>query len=471
MRVRCRRMASSAPALRRQLGLAAVTAIVAGDMLGSGIFFTPGELAAVAVRPWQVYFLWALCGGITLCGALALAELATRLPRAGASYHIIREAYGPFWAFLKAWMEMWVSGPGSVAGVAIVFGEFLVRFLGEGAPITPPAAGALAIVLFALVNLRGVEWGGWTQVALTTAKVVGLLALVAGSLLLADAAPPAAPAMAGDGEGLVGLARVVGLGVAAVLFTYDGWVDVSHLAGEVKSPRRHLPLGLTAGVAGISVLYLLVNHAYLRVVPLDAMRDAPATVANQVALAAFGPTGGRLLNGLVMLSIFGALGGLVMTLPRLFYAAAAQYEPASRGTRVHPFFGGLSRVSGTTAVPAGAILFCAAMSIVAILFFQSFSRLVTFFVVPLQVSNILVVAAVFRLPRGAPGPDEYRTPGYPVVPLVYIVVLSMLLASAVFYQPVDTLIGVALTLTGVPVQRLLARAGGAAPGAEAERGR
>ncbi len=460
MRVRCRRMSSTAPALRRQLGLSAVTAIVAGDMLGSGIFFTPGELAAVAARPWQVYFLWALCGGITLCGALTLAELVTRLPRAGASYHIIREGYGPFWAFLKAWMEMWVSGPGSVAGVAIVFGEFLVRFVGDAAPVSAPVAGALAIAVFAVVNLRGVEWGGWTQVGLTVAKVTGLLALVAGSLLLADAAPAAAVGTSPGEAGLLGFVRVVGLGVAAVLFTYDGWVDVSHLAGEVKSPRRHLPLGLAAGVAGISVLYLLVNHAYLRVVPLEAMRDAPSTVANQVALAAFGPTGGRLLNGLVMLSIFGALGGLVMTLPRLFYAAATQYEPASRGTRLHPFFGGLSRVSGATAVPAGAILFCAAMAIVAILFFGSFSRLVTFFVVPLQVSNILVVAAVFRLPRGAPGPEEYRTPGYPLVPLVYIVVLSLLLVSAVVYQPVDTLIGVALTLTGVPVQRLLAREGG-----------
>lgn len=438
--------------LRRELGLAAVTAVVAGNMLGSGIFFTPGELAAVATEAWQVYFFWALCGAITLCGALTLAELTTRLPRAGAAFHIIGEAWGPFWAFLTVWMQMWVSGPGSVAGIAIVFGEFLVLFLGGGSPVTAPAIGACAIAAFALINLRGVEWGGWTQVGLTAAKVTGLLALVLGSLLLADAAPPAAPAAAGT-SGWLAFIRVVGLGVAAVLFTYDGWVDVGNLAGEVRQPRRHLPWGLALGVTGIGLLYLVVNHAYLRVVPLDAMRAAPTTVAHQVAQAAFGPAGGSALNAIMMLSIFGALGGLVMTQPRLFYAMASKYEPAAARTPLRPFFRGLSRVSGATAVPTGAILFCAALSIVAILFFGSFSRLVTFFVVPLQLSNILVVAAVFRLPRAAPGPDEYRTPGYPLIPLVFIVVMAMFLVSAIVYQPVDTLIGVALTLTGVPVYR------------------
>ncbi|MEZ5417178.1 MAG: amino acid permease [Vicinamibacterales bacterium] len=456
-------MSSASPPLRRKLGLASVTAIAAGNMLGSGIFFTPGELAAVATDRWQVYFFWALCGAITLCGALALAELTTRLPRAGAAFHIIGDAYGPFWAFLTVWMQMWVSGPGSVAGIAIVFGEFLVRFLGGSVPVSPAVIGAMAIAVFALVNLRGVEWGGGTQVALTAAKVVGLLALVLGSLLLADAAPAPAPT-ASEGSGWLGFIRLVGLGVAAVLFTYDGWVDVANLAGEVDRPRRSLPWGLALGVAGISLLYLLVNYAYLRVVPLDAMRLAPTTVANEVARGAFGPSGGAALNALIMLSIFGALGGLVMTQPRLFYAMAERYRAEASGTAMRPLFRLLSHVSGATAVPSGAIVFCAALSVAAILFFGSFSRLVTFFVVPLQISNILVVAAVFRLPRGAAGPEEYRTPGYPLVPLVFIGVMTMFLVSAVVYQPMDTLIGVALTATGVPVYRRLARGGGAAQG-------
>ena len=422
-----------------------------GDMLGSGVFFTPGELAAVAQAPWQVYFFWGLCGLITLCGALTLAELTVLLPHAGASYHAIREGFGPFWGFIKIWIEMWVSGPGSVAGLAVVLGEFVVRLLGEHSGPSAPVWSALAIAAFAAINLLGVQWGGRAQVALTTIKLLGLLLLVGGSLLLTDAgAAPVGPATTGSAS-LLGLVRLVGLGVAVVLFSYDGWVDVSHVAGEVADPRRNLPLGLGLGVFGVTLLYLIVNHAYLRVVPLEAMRAAPNTVAATVALAAFGAAGGQVLNGLMMVSILGALGGLVLTLPRLYFAAAAQYARPTAGHRSSPFFRALSRVS-TKGVPAGSVLFCAALSIAALFLFGTFRRLVTFFVVPVHVVNILMVASVFRLRRRAPPTDgRFFTPGYPVVPVVYILVLLLFLLSAVVYNPLDTLIGVAMTSTGIPV--------------------
>jgi amino acid transporter len=427
-----------------------VAAVVVGDMLGSGVFFTPGELAAVAEAPWQVYFFWGLCGTITLCGALTLAELTTLLPQAGASYHIIREGFGPFFAFLKIWIEMWVSGPGSVAGVAILFGELVVRLLG-GSAIFPAAAwGTAAIVAFTAVNLLGVQWGARTQVTLTAVKILGLLALVVGSLFLAAPAAGGGDAEAAGGASLLGFVRLVGLGVAAVLFTYDGWVDVTHVAGEVARPRRDLPVGLGLGVLFVTLLYLVVNYAYLRVVPLAAMRAAPTTVAATVAAAAFGPTGGRLVSLLLLLSILGALGGLILTLPRLFYAGASAYVEPTAGHRLHGFFRALSWVSGRR-VPAGAAIFSAALSIAALVFFNKFSKIVAFFVVPVHFVNILMVASVFRLRRRKAPPDAYRTPGYPLVPAVYIVVLALFLASAVVYNPLDTLIGVAMTATAIPV--------------------
>lgn len=428
-----------------------MAAVVVGDMLGSGVFFTPGELAAVAETPWQVYFLWALCGAITLCGALTLAELTTLLPRAGASYHIIKEGWGPFWAFLKAWMEMWVSGPGSVAGVAVVFGEFLKRFLGSTWQWSAPAWGAVAIASFTAINLAGIKWGGRTQILLTAIKVTGILGLVGGSLLVTSAAPHAATAETSSGVDFVGFMRLVGLGVAAVLFTYDGWIDVTHVAGEVVNPSPNLPLGLGLGVGGITLLYLIVNHAYLRVVPLDAMRQAPTTVAATVATAAFGDVGGHVLNALLLVSILGALGGLVMTEPRLYYAAAAQYAGQSRG-RLQSFFRGLATVSAASAVPFGSILFCAAASMVALFYFGSFSRIVNSFVVPLHIANILMVSSIFRLRRrGGSATCGFRTPWYPFVPLVYIVVIVLFLLSALIYRPFDTLVGVTLTATGIPV--------------------
>lgn len=443
------------PVLRRQLGLSAVAAVVVGDMLGTGVFFTPGELASVAESPWQVYFFWALCGAITLCGALTVAELTTLLPRAGASYHIIREAFGPFPAFVKIWVEMWVSGPGSVAGVAIILGEFAVRLPAAPAGVSAATWGASAIVAFAVVNLCGVRWGGRTQVVLTIVKLMGLFALVVGSLVLAAPASPvtAAETARNDAAGIFGLIRLMGLGVAAVLFTYDGWVDVTHVAGEVKDPARHLPMALGLGVFGLTVFYLVVNYAYLRVVPLEVMRVTPPTaVASTVAVAAFGPAGGQVLNVLIILSILGALGGLVMTLPRLYYAAAEQYREQAAGRRASAFFRALAWVPARSAVPAGSLLFTVALSITALYFFGTFRRIVTYFVVPVSAVNILMVASVFPLRRRFEGTvTAYRTPGYPLVPAIYILVLALLLASAIAYNPVDTLVGVAMTATAAPV--------------------
>ena len=442
---------------QRKLGLSAVLAVVMGDMIGSGVFFTPGELAAVAVAEWQVYFFWALCGLITLCGAMTLAELAALIPKAGASYHALTQAYGPFAGFMQAWMMVLVSGPGAIAGVAILFGELANQVLGSGSAGMQLVWASGAILFFAIINLRGAEWGGRAQVFLTSVKVLGLLALVVGGIFIASPAETITTPVSGENEGLFGLFRFVGLGVAIVLFTYDGWIDASNVAGEVKNPNRNFPLAMGVGVVLITLIYLLVNLAFLRVVPLEAMRENPALVAPMVAEAAFGQTGGYALNLLMWISIFGALGGLIMTLPRLFYAAASEYVARSAGTRMAPFFRSLSFMSTKRGVPAGAILFAAVISIAALFFFGSFSRIVTFFVVPFQFMNILMVSSIFRLRPRLSGPGKFRLPLYPLVPLIFIFVMALFLVSALIYNPLDSLIGVGLTLAGAPVYRILAK--------------
>ena len=256
--------------------------------------------------------------------------------------------------------------------------------------------------------------------------------------------------------------RLVSLGVAAVLFTYDGWLDVTHVAGEVDAPRRNLPLGLALGVGGITVLYLVVNYAFLQVIPLDAMRAEPTTIGATIATLAFGVTGGRFVTGLMTVSIFGALSGLVMTLPRIFYTVAAQHAPQGERTPLAGFFRGLSAVSPRTGVPAGAIIFTAVLSSIALLVFGSFGRLVTFLLVPLQLANILLVSAVFPLwRRRRADADAYRTPGFPVVPLIFMGVMAMFLVSAVIYNSFDTLIGLLLTATGIPVYCWISRSAAA----------
>lgn len=442
--------------LRRKLGFSTVLAVVMGDMLGSGIFFTPGQLASVVTAEWQVYAFWLLCGLITLCGALTLGELAALLPRAGVTYHALTEAYGPFAGFMQAWILILVSGPGAIAGVAILFGELAADTLGAGGQRAILAWATAAIVFFVLVNLRGAEWGGGTQVVLTAIKVAGLAALIGGGLLLAAPVQPSAAVPAAADAGLADLVRVVGLGVAIVLFTYDGWTDASHIAGEVRNAQRTFPLAMGIGVLAITLIYLLVNFAFLRVVPLETMREAPTLVATRVAEAAFGGNGGALLSAFMALSIFGALGGLVMTLPRIYYAAASEYLDRAAGTALGPAFRAVAWVSPGSSVPAGAILVGSALAILALFFFGSFSRIVTFFVVPFQFMNILMVSSIYRL-RPRLGRSGLGLPGYPVVPAVFIVVMAMFLVAALLYNPLESLIGTGLTLAGVPVYRALTR--------------
>ena len=446
--------------LKRKLGLSAVMAVVVGDMIGSGVFFTPGELAAVATAEWQVYFFWSLCGLITLCGALTLAELAALIPKAGVSYHALTEAFGPFAGFMQAWMMVLVSGPGAIAGIAILFGELANQVFGTRSDGMQTAWAAAAIVFFALINLRGAEWGGRTQVLLTVVKVIGLAGLiVGGARLAAPAVSSGETAVAIDGGGVAGFVRFIGLGVAIVLFTYDGWIDASNVAGEVRNPNRNFPLAMGVGVVLITCIYLLVNYAFLRVVPLEAMRENPTLVASTVAEAAFGAAGGSFLNVLMWISIFGALGGLIMTLPRLFYAAASEYSDRAAGTRLGPFFRTLSYLSEGRSVPSGAILFAAGVSIAALLFFGSFARIVNFFVVPFQFMNMLMVASIFRLRPRLSTPASYRLPGYPLVPAVFIVVMGLFLLTAIWFNPLDSLIGVGLTVAGAPVYRVLRNRG------------
>lgn len=440
------------PQLRRALGLSATVAIVVGNMLGTGVFFAPGEVAAIASEPWTVYTLWVLSGTITLCAALTLSEIASRLPQAGASYQATRTAFGPFWGFMNAWMHVSVAGPASVAGVAIAFGEYVARLAGGTIGGSPALWGSGAILFFAAVNLAGVAWGGTTQTLLTAFKAFGVLALVGGSAWLA--APHAAPAAVASEPAIGSLAtlvRTIGLGVAAVLFTYDGWLDIAHVAGEVREPERTLPRALGLGVGAVTILYVAVNHAFLRVVPLEAMRAAPTTVAATVAQAAFGPAGGQVLTAVIVVAAFGALGGLVLTLPRLFFAVAHAHRTHARGP-VRRFLTALSTVTPGSSTPSGAIVYTALMSVAALVFFGSFARLVNYLIVPMHVSNILTVSTVFALrARMGPPSSGCATPGYPWTPLVFIGVISLFLLSAVYYQPVDTLIGVGLAATGAPI--------------------
>lgn len=445
--------------LQRKLGFAAIFSIVTGNIIGSGLFFTPGELAAVAEAEWQVYFFWTLCGLIVLCAALTFAELSTLLPRAGVMFHSLNEAYGPFAGFFQGWVQIIITGPASIAGAAIFFGELANQVLGIENNSFRLMWGVLAILFFAVINLQGIAMGAKTQIIITTAKLTGILALIFGAIFFASPIEWTTQSEFQPSEiNLWSTLQFIGLGVGIVLFTYDGWADASHLAGEVKNPRKNLPLGIGVGVLTVIGIYLLINYAFLSVVSLDFMRENPTLVATTVAQAAFGSVGAIIIQILIWVSIFGAIGGLVMAIPRLFYATVSDFKDDAEKTFMKPLFNLLSYISPKTSAPSGAIIYATVMAIFFLLFFGTFANIVTFLMVPFQFIIILVVSSIFILRPRLSDKGDFKTPFYPFTPLLFIFSMSILIISALIYKTEQSLYGIVLSLTSIPVYLILKKA-------------
>jgi basic amino acid/polyamine antiporter, APA family len=429
----------SAPheSLPRRLGFWTAIAVVIGDVIGSGIFRVPSAVATEVGSVPGVMAVWALGGVITLCGALSLAELAAAMPRAGGVFVYLRETFGPGVAFLFGWTIL-LAEPAAAAAIALVFAEYLGRLI----PLTPAGTrlvAAAAIVTVAAAGYRSVKGAGAIQGVATTAKVAALAALVVAAFFLGDGdagafgrGAPAAP----TGVRWSG----VGLGLVATLWAYTAWHDLGFVAGEVKNPQRTLPRALVSGIGVVVLVYIAANAAYLYVLPFDSLRTSPL-VASDTMVRVLGSAGSAAVAAMVMVSTFGALNGAVLVNPRVFYAMANEgllFRPLGR---VHPRFG----------TPHLAITVYALLALVFV-WSRSFEQLIESFVLGTWPWLALAVAAVIVLRRRNPGlVRPYRTPGYPVVPLVFIAGTLAVVGSALVQHPWTTLAGIGLTLLGVPV--------------------
>jgi amino acid transporter len=428
--------------LPRRLGFWAAASLVAGLVIGSGIFRVPGAVADGVGSVGGVALVWVLGGIVTTCGALALAELGAALPEAGGVFVYLREAYGPGVAFLYGWAQL-VIGPTGAAAVAAVFAEYLGVFV----PLTPVGrhlAASAVIAATAAAGYRSVRGAGAIQTAATAGKLGALAAIVVAAFVLGDPGGGSlgrgAPVSATEWGG-------VGLGLVAALWAYNGFQDMASVAGEVRDPARTLPRALIVGMAVVVVVYLAANAAYLYVLPFAALRASPL-VASDAMVRLLGAAGAGAVAAAVMISTFGTVNGIVLAYPRLFYAMAAD------GLLFRP----LARVHARYRTPHVAVAAYAAVA-VAFVWFRSFEQLAEAFVVGIWPFLALAAAGVLVLRRARPDlPRPYRTPGYPVVPLVFIAGTLWVVGSALAAHPAATLDGMGLTLLGVPVYLLRRRA-------------
>jgi APA family basic amino acid/polyamine antiporter len=441
--------------LRRDLTQWGAIAIVVGTVIGSGIFLVPRAMVLRVGTPAMVFAVWIAGAVLTMSGALAYAELAAAMPEAGGEYVYLREAYGPLWAFIYGWTQMWVAKSGSIATLATGFFYYLTNFFPQldGIFYTVPLrigphgnplelrygqlAGIALILFLAGVNYMGVKIGGQVQIAVTVVKVLLIAFIIAAGLgyghagtstaALPDQAPPPIT-IAGFFAALV-----------AALWAYDGWNNVSMVSSEIRRPQRSLPIALIGGTLAVCAIYLLANAAYFHVLTAREVGASQRVAADMMRRVA-GNWGAGAVSIAAMISIFAALNGSILSGSRVPYAMARDHRFFSAAARVHPQY----------CTPGVSILALSGWSAVVVLSGR-YEQLYTYVIFASWILYGMTAAAVIVLRRKRPDlPRPYRTLAYPVLPVLFVVAAILLVLSTLLDSPRESLLGLGLIILGLP---------------------
>lgn len=446
--------------LRRTLGLRESTALVVGTIIGASIFVQPSEITGSVPSIPGILLVWLASGILTLFGALVCAELASIFTRTGGVYIYLKECYSPALGFLWGWAMFWTMHSGIIAAIAVVFGRYAAYFLPLG-DAGIKAVAILAILVISLINFFGVRHGSALQTWFTIGKLAAILFVVAAGWLLGSRLPehfvPSASASPVTPGGFFAA-------LIAGLFAFGGWHMVTYNAEETRHPQRTIPRALLLGVLIVTACYIALNAVYLYVLPLDAVARS-SRVAADAADALLGSGGAALMSALVIFSTFGALAGIILAGPRVYYAMAQDGLLFAAFARVHPRYRtphlaiALQAVWSSLLVATGTYralftrvvftewIFFALVAAGLILIRRRAARSTGSQPVPL-------VGAPLAAPDGAPPSalhPDYRIWGYPVVPIIFIGACAAIVVSHVRAQPADAAIGLALVFAGLPV--------------------
>jgi len=403
---------------KKELSLFDSTCIIVGIIIGAGIYQMAPDIAKGAGCWWGVLAIWAVGGLISLSGALGYAELATAYPKEGGDYVYLSRAYGPWAGFLFGWGQLAIIRPGDIAVMAFAFATY-ARTIYDPLAAYPEysqrALAAAAVVALTVINILGVKEGKWTQNLLTTVKAMGLLAIV----VVAVIAPRVASSAAVETVGKLPLS----LALIFVLFTYGGWNEMAYVAAEVKDSRRNIVRALVLGAAVVTVLYLLVNGAFLYTLGYAGLATSKA-VARDAISTAFPNIGGRLISALVCVSALGAVSGLIFTGARISYALGAE----------HRAFRLVGKWHARTGTPVSALLLQGAIAIGLIVILGSFIDTLLYTAAPVYTFYLATSLAVIVLRFKEPHVERpYRVTGYPVTTIIFCAVCAFLIYSAVSY--------------------------------------
>jgi APA family basic amino acid/polyamine antiporter len=463
------------------MGLFSATAIVMGSMIGSGIFIVPADMSRVLGSPALLIAAWVVTAAMTMIGALSYGELAAMMPKAGGQYVYLREALGPIWGFLYGWTLFLVIQTGTIAAVGVAFGKFLGVFfprvsqtnwivhIGSGniGLSTANLAAIAVITLLTFANTRGVKLGAAVQNVFTSAKVLALLGIVLVGFVAKNAAAIAANFGAGwqafwagaslhtrqtvemgsffglgGGSAVVGIFTLIAVVQVGSLFSSDAWNNVTFTAGEIKNPKRNLPLSLVLGTGVVLALYIACNFVYLTVLPMAGIAHVPQDrVATAVMEAAFGGVGAKLMAVAILVSTFGCVNGLVLAGARVYYAMSKDGL----------FFKAVGKLDPKTDVPTNSLWMQWGWTCLLCLSGR-YGDLLDYVIFAVLVFYVLTIVGLFVLRRKQPDAVRpYKAFGYPILPALYIVMAVWICGVLLRYKPQYTWPGLILVLLGVPV--------------------
>jgi len=435
------------------LGLLDATTLVMGSMIGSGVFIVAADISRQVRSPGLMILTWVATAALTLIAALSYGELAAAMPQAGGQYVYLREAFGPLSGFLYGWTLFLVIQTGTLAAVAVAFAKFAgVFFPWISAEHrfflrcnTQQLVAILLIILLTAVNTRGIRTGALVQNVFTVAKTGALLGLIALSFWVGRNPQAVQRNFSHFWENASwswDTIRMVGVAMVGALFSSDAWNNVTFAAGEVRNPKRNLPWSLALGVTLVSAIYVACNLAYLNVLPLEAIQNAPEDrVATAAASAILGPAAVQVMAAAIMVSTFGCLNGMILAGARVYYAMALDGLFFRQAGVLHP----------VRHTPVRSLAVQCAWACVLTLTGR-YGDLLDYVIFAVLLFYVLTIAGLIALRRSRPDMERpYRAVGYPVLPVFYIAAAGLIEVLLLLYKPNYTWPGLIIVLLGIPV--------------------
>ena len=426
------------PSLERVLSLLDATMINVGGIIGSGIFMVPATVAFFTGSSSLFFLVWILGGIVSLFGALSVAELGAAMPQAGGQYVYLNEAYGPIWGYLYGWSAVAVINTASIAAVGVAFSEYLGFFF----PISDASIKGIAvgtIVLLTIINIVDVKSGAWFQNLFTLSKLGAIFGIILLGLVMEGGTNQNLSPIFSD-KPFIGLIGPLGLAMVSVLWTFDGWIFITYVAGEVKNPGRNIPLSLIFCMLIVVSVYLLLNYVLLFTLGFTGMNGSELVVSDAASVF-LGNKGAAVVTIIILISLIGANNGFVLSSARINYAMA----------RDKLFFNQAAQIHSRFKSPANALIIQCVWACL-LTFTGTFNQLITYIIFTSWIFYGMSAGAVIILRKKKPDMDRpYKTPVYPWIPIIFIFFAIFLTINTIMEAPRDATIGAGIILAGLPL--------------------